>query len=66
MNKEFILQNKIEIYIFIGVLCLGIILIALFGFTKNQKNDGLPNLLMGIVGYITTTTGLILGISLIE
>jgi hypothetical protein len=66
MNKEFIIKNKIHIYIFIGILCLGIILITSFGFTKNQQNDGLPNLLISTVGYITTTLGLLLGISLIE
>ena len=66
MNKEFIIKNKPHLYIFIGILCLGVIILVLFGFNKNQQNDGLPSLLMSTVGYVTTTLGLLLGISLIE
>ena len=36
-----------------------LVLFAYQGFTKNQKNDGIPAMLMNTVGYVTTTAALV-------
>jgi hypothetical protein len=66
-NSKNVIEPKIILYkkeISIGLLILFIIviIIALNGFSKNQKHDGFPNLLITTVSYATTTTALIVSL----
>jgi hypothetical protein len=41
------------------IICIFVVLFAYQGFTKNQKHDGIPAMLMNTVGYVTTTAALV-------
>jgi hypothetical protein len=54
-----LLYYKKEISMTLVIVCIFVVLFAYQGFTKNQKNDGIPAMLMNTVGYVTTTAALV-------
>lgn len=57
--KSNLLSYRKEISLALIIICIFVVLYAYQGFTKNQRHDGAPAILMNSLSYITTTLALI-------
>mgnify|MGYP000910494847 CR=1 FL=1 len=62
LTRENIIKNRGLISLALGVICVLIIIYAISGFNENQKHDGMPNLLVSVVSYGTTTLAVIIAL----
>jgi uncharacterized membrane protein YidH (DUF202 family) len=60
--RQLIKDNLVIVSYFLTIVCVLIIFYAVNGFNKNQRRDGLPNLIISIVSYATTTLSLIIAL----
>lgn len=59
--RQLIKDNLVIVSYFLTIVCVLIIFYAVNGFIK-QRRDGLPNLIISIVSYATTTMSLIIAL----
>jgi hypothetical protein len=62
ITKQKILDNRVNISVVLGSLCAIVISYALIGFSKNQKHNGTPVIVMNVCSYITTTLSVIVAL----
>lgn len=56
--RYLITNNRYTLSWLMIIICVLIIIYAVYEFREKQKHDGIPNLLINIASYITTTIAL--------